>query len=66
MFTPTMFHMSCVKCQVSGVRCQIFFVCYKVGELVGGGSVNNGAYPSSLYSHLCFNITEEGHMIVQE
>ena len=41
--------VSGVRCQVSGVSCQvsgvtcIFF--YKVVELVGGGSVINGAYP---------------------
>ena len=52
-----MCYMSGVKCQVSGVRCQvsgvrwpvsgvtIFF--YKLVELVGGGSVINGAYPSA-------------------
>ena len=48
-----MCHVSHVRCHVSGVRCQvsniiiISFV-YKVVELVGGGSVINGAYPSSL------------------
>ena len=35
--------MSHVRCQVSGVRCQVSHV--KVVELVGGGSVINGAYP---------------------
>ena len=47
--------MSGVKCQVSGVTCHMFFVflffCffykkfYNVVELVGGGSVINGASP---------------------
>ena len=35
----------CVQCDVSGVMCISF---HKVVELVGGGSVINGAYPSSL------------------
>ena len=48
---------TCVTCHVSGVRCQVsdfsccdshfldLFVSDKVVELVGGGSVINGAYP---------------------
>ena len=51
------YDMSCVMCQVSGVTCQVLRVrCHmsffllllffdKVVELVGGGSVINGAYP---------------------
>ena len=46
-----MCHMSGVTCHASGVRCQIFFNCkkkkYKEAELVGGGSVINGASPFS-------------------
>ena len=49
MFTPTMSHMSNARCHMSGVTChvscvmcQVFFD--KVMELVGGGSVINGAY----------------------
>ena len=46
--------MSRVRCHLSGILCQVFCVrChmsyiyffYKVVELVGGGSVINGAYP---------------------
>ena len=44
-------HMSHVRCEVSGVTCQvshvtffIYFLLDKVVELVGGGSVINGAY----------------------
>ena len=37
------YHMSGVTCQVSHVTYFYFF--YKVVELVGGGSVINGAYP---------------------
>ena len=42
--------VSCVMCHMSGVRCYIsgvfgVFFSDKVVELVGGGSVNNGAYP---------------------
>ena len=40
--------VSGVRCQVSGVRCQVIFLdffFYKLLELVGGGSVINGAYP---------------------
>ena len=46
------------SCQVSGVRCQVslfywyyyfFSLFYEVSKLVGGGSVINGAYPSSLF-----------------
>ena len=44
-------HVSCVTChQVSRVRCQVsdnFCFFYKVVGLVGGGSVINGATPSS-------------------
>ena len=48
-----MCHVSCVLCQVSRVMCHIkknlFFLSLKkvdkVVELVGGGSVINGAYP---------------------
>ena len=36
-------HVSCVRCQVSGVTCPFFME--KVVEPVGGGSVINGAYP---------------------
>ena len=52
--------MSCVRCQVSGVKCHVsgvkchFFFLFssdKVLELVGGGSVINGAYPVSLCHH---------------
>ena len=45
---PTMCHVSCVTCQVSGVTCHVSRVtCFfdRVVELVGGGSVINGAYP---------------------
>ena len=53
-------HMSCVTCHVSPVTCQNFFFLHfynqkiknkkpekmdRVVELVGGGSVINGAYP---------------------
>ena len=38
------FRISGVTCQVSHVRCHMHFF-YKVVELVGGGSVINGAYP---------------------
>ena len=59
--------MSCVQCQVSGVRrqvlgvrchvsgvtcqvsCFLLLFFFKVVELVGGGSVINGAYPVYLY-----------------
>ena len=37
--------MSGVRCKVSGVY--IYFFSDKLVELVGGGSVINGAYPSS-------------------
>ena len=50
---PTMCHMSGVTRHMSGVMCQVFRVIFlilifffdKVLELVGGGSVINGAYP---------------------
>ena len=49
--------MSCVMCQVSGVKCHVSYVRCQVSHvfvfffldkdvgLVGGGSVINGAYP---------------------
>ena len=50
-----MCHLSCVTCHVSHVTCHVSHVtCHmshvkkkfdKVVELVGGGSVINGAYP---------------------
>ena len=41
-----MCHMSSVRWQVSGVKCHSFLVCVdKMVELVGGGSLINGAYP---------------------
>ena len=44
---PTPHHVAHVMChKLLGVRCNFFF--YKVVELVGGGSVINGATPSSL------------------
>ena len=50
---PPTCHLSCVTCHVSHVTCHmphaachIFF--YKMGKLVGGGSVINWATPSSL------------------
>ena len=47
---PTMCHMSCVTCEVSGVRCRVspFFwggEGEEVVELVDGGFVINGAWP---------------------
>ena len=53
-------HVSCVRCQVSVVGCQVsgvmcyffrVFICFfhKAVELVGGGSVINGAYPSLVF-----------------
>ena len=45
MFTPH--HVSHVKCHTSVIRCQVsqlFF--FKEVDLVGGGSVINGAYPN--------------------
>ena len=44
-----MCHVSCVMCHVSHVMCQMshFFFSDKVVKLSGGGSVINGAYPSS-------------------
>ena len=39
--------MSCVKCHMSCVSTNIFF--YKIVKLVGGGSVMNGATPSSFF-----------------
>ena len=55
-------HIRCpvsgVRCQVSGVRCKVSFYFYffssdKVVELVGGGSVINGAYPVQ-FLHACY------------
>ena len=44
-----MCHMAGFTCHMSGVMCQFFVLVYfssdKVVELVGGGSVINGAYP---------------------
>ena len=42
--------VSGVRCQVSGVRCHMAFFSFSFSfgeevELVGGGSVINGAYP---------------------
>ena len=42
------YHVSCVSCPVSGVRCKVLGVIFffdKAVKLVGGGSVFNGAYP---------------------
>ena len=44
-----MCHMSNVTCHMSCVPCQIFFFFEKEVKLVGGGSVINGASPSSFY-----------------
>ena len=38
-------HVSRVACHVSHVTCNFFFIIDKVVELVGLGSVINGAYP---------------------
>ena len=41
-------HMSCVRCQVSGVRGNIVVIIFFLqsgGALLGGGFVINGAYP---------------------
>ena len=45
-----MCHLSRVRCQVSSVTCQVsgvilFYLFFELGQLVGGGSVINGAYP---------------------
>ena len=55
---PT-YHVSCVMCQVSHVMCHMshvnFFLIFFqdiVVKLVGGGSVINGATPSSLLLYL--------------
>ena len=84
-----MCHMSGVTCQVSGVRCQVSHVRCQVSgvtchiflllfldievELVGGGSVINGAYPVYfivLFTVLCFCWTrlwcdEQTHWLCQ-
>ena len=43
--------MSRVTCHVSHVTCNVslFFFLDKVVKLIGGGSVINGAYPSSFF-----------------
>ena len=41
-------HVSCVMCQVSGVACQVQHDILFVGELVGGGSVINGAHAGAM------------------
>ena len=62
--TCNMSHVMCqlsrVRCHVSGVTCNHFFLFFfssffidKVLELVGGGSVINGANPSSFKNYLC-------------
>ena len=48
-----MCQVSCVKCHMSSVTCHYLFIYYlffleKEVKLVGGGSVINGATPSSL------------------
>ena len=47
-YLATVCHMSGVTCQVSGVTCHFFFLFFfdKLVDLVGGGSVINGAYPN--------------------
>ena len=47
MVTPTMFHMSGVRCHVLRAMCQVSGVRWQVScvGLVGGGSVINTAYP---------------------
>ena len=53
-----MCHMSRVRCHVSCVMCQVSSVISpppffdKVGELAGGGSVINGAYPRMVFGGL--------------
>ena len=44
---PVTCHLSCVTCHLSNVKIYIHFLYLfnKVVELVGGGSVINGAYP---------------------
>ena len=43
-----MCHMIRVTCHMSCVTCNlVLFIFYKVLKLIGGGSVVNGAYPSS-------------------
>ena len=44
-------HVSHVRCQVSGGRCHVSYISFffdNVVELVGDGSIINGATPSSL------------------
>ena len=49
MFTPTICHMSCTRCDLS---CFLLLLCFfdKVVELVGGGSVIKEAYLPCLVS----------------
>ena len=50
-------HISHVTCHLSRVTCHMshfFLFFYKVLELIGGGSVINGAYPSSLLNDWWF------------
>ena len=44
--------MSRVTCHMSHVTCHFFFFLDKVVELIGGGSVINGAYPVQFYEKL--------------
>ena len=63
--------MSCVTCHMSRVTCHmsrvtyiyiffyfLFFFLYKLVELVGGGSVINGATPSSYLADLDLQFSE--------
>ena len=57
-----MCHMSCTTCQVSPVLNlkPIFFFPGKIEKLVGGGSVINGAIPSSLVKSTGMKIVMQG------
>ena len=55
-------HVSCVTCHMSHVTCHFFFLLDKVLELIGGGSVINGATPSSLKQCFQFLMVRKGFM----
>ena len=59
--TDTIYHMSCVTCHLSPAMCQVSGFTCKF-ELVGGGSVINGATPSS-FSEKQYMLT--GHLRAQ-
>ena len=64
-------HVSRVMCHVSRVTCHMshvfFFVFFdKLVELIGGGSVINGATPSSLFSIQDFSMTPTGDYMVMD